>query len=171
MKVKSLPALLVMLAMTLSALGADEWKEVDEHFLLTIPSNWKRDKGQPIDSNAGGYKGQNTELEFDEVGGFMYPKGKSESAIADLKKKEADPSLLKSGEEIWRVAGRLADFTNGRVDPELYGKRRFTNVAGLFIPYKNGEGYLSIWILYRSDKDLPVVKRVLRRVRWKEKDN
>lgn len=109
-------------------------------------------KPRPFDSNAGSYKGQRADLEFDEVFGLGYTAKKAEQKLQELERKRSNPKLLRKGEEIWRVDGRLADFWNDKVDPKVYGQRRFTNVATLFIPYRGEDGYLHIYILYQSER-------------------
>jgi hypothetical protein len=146
----------------------ERWKTVDEGFFITMPRDWKKQKVQPIDSNCGTYKTRNADLEFDEVFGLGYTTKKANTAVEALRKKEADPKLLKPGEEVWHLDGRIADFSNGRVDSAIYGQRRFTNVAGLHIPYENEPGYLHIFILYRGEEDLSVVRRVLQSIKWKK---
>ncbi len=164
-------ALLIVLGVSWSFLvhAEERWKVIDEGFKLKVPIDWKKQKLQPIDSNAGAYKSARADLEFDELFGLGYTTNKSQSAINELRKKEANPKLLKPGEEVWRVQGRLASFRCGKVDPKVYGHRRFTNVAGLFIPYEGKAGYLSIDVLYKSEQDLPTVRRVLQSVDWKPK--
>jgi hypothetical protein len=144
----------------------DQWKTVDEGFRMTIPVSWQKQKVQPIDSNCGTYKGVTADLEFDEVFGLGYTVEESQAAIDDLVKKESDPKLLNPGEEVWHVDGRIARFWAGKADPKVYGERRFSNVARLHVPYAGEPGYLSIYILYESDKDLPTVRQVLRSLEW-----
>jgi len=163
------PALFFLISslLTLIAHAEEQWKVIDEGFLLTVPLDWQKQPVQPIDSNAGIYKSERTDLEFDEYFEFGGSTKHSQKAIDDLKKKEANPNLLKPNEEVWHVRGRLADFWNGNVDPKIYGQRRFSNVASLFIPYKGHKGqaaYLNSYILYKSEEDLPTVRRVLESV-------
>jgi hypothetical protein len=147
------------------------WKTVDEGFLMTIPVNWQKENARPIDSNAGIYKADTADLEFDEVFRLGYTEQKSRTQIDNLKKKEANPKLLEPGEEIWHVDGRIAHFWNGKFDPAVYGQRRFSNVAHLHVPYAGQPGYLSIDILYKGQKDLSTVRRVLKSVQWNKAPN
>ncbi len=148
--------------------GENSWKMVDEGFCMTIPQGWNKQKVQPIDSNCGTYKAETADLEFDEVFGFGYTAEKAQAQIDELKKEQVDSKLLKAGEEVWHIDGRIARFWIGKVDPKVYGKRRFSNVAELFVPYAGQAGYLSIFILYKGDKDLPTVRRVLQSIKWKK---
>jgi hypothetical protein len=167
-RMKTLGAILLLLVV-LVAQGDDGWTTVNEGFSMSVPKNWKRQKVQPIDSNCGTYRANTADLEFDEVYGLGYTKEKSQSAIEKLKQKEADPKLLKPGEEVWHVDGRIAHFISEKVDPQQYGKRRFSNVASLHVPYDGQPGYLEIYIFYKTDKDLPTVRKVLQSVKWKAK--
>ena len=162
-------AVIVLLLITSFAYAEDGWKTVDEGFCVTMPVSWQKQKVQPIDSNCGTYKAKTSDLEFDEVFGLGYTAEKAQSLIDELKKKEANPKLLKAGEEVWHVDGRIAHFWAGKLDPKEYGKRRFSNVASLHVPYAGEPGYLSIYIIYKSGEDLPTVKRVLRSIEWKKK--
>src|SRR5436853_2202696 len=116
-----------------STISEDRWKTVDEGFRMTMPSGWRRQKAQPIDSNCGIYRAERVDLEFDEVFGLGYTAEKARAAIEDLKKKETNPQLLKPGEEIWYVDGRIARFWIGKADKKEYGERRFSNVAQLHV--------------------------------------
>jgi len=147
--------------------GAESWKSVDEGFHMLVPTNWQRLDVRGIDSHVGAYKSETTDLEFDEVFGLGYTTNKSQAAIDKYKKKEANPKLLEEGEEIWHVDGRIARFWSGKVDPKVYGNRRFSNVAELHVPYAGEPGYLSIFILYKSEKDLPAARRVLQSLKWR----
>jgi hypothetical protein len=148
----------------------DGWRTVDVGFRMTIPSNWKKEKVYPIDSNCGTYRADTACLDFDEVY-IGYTIEKSQTAVATLKAKEADPKLLNLGEEIWHVDGRIADFSVGRTDPQQYGQGRLPNVAELFVPYPSQAGYLSIQIFFQSEPDLPAVRRVLHSIGWKRNEN
>jgi hypothetical protein len=161
-------AILSLLLIACFTYAQDGWKTVDEGFRMTIPVRWEKQKVQPIDSNCGSYKAQTADLEFDEVFGLGYTAERAQASIDDLKKKDANPKLLTTGEEVWHVDGRIARFWAGRVDPKVYGKRRFSNVATLHVPYAGQPGYLSIYILYKSDKDLATVRRVLESLEWKK---
>src|SRR5689334_2737061 len=90
------------------ARAEDGWKTVDEGFRMTVPVSWEKQKVQPIDSNCGTYKADTADLEFDEVYHLGYTAERSKALIDELKKKEANPKLLKPGEEIWHVGGRIA---------------------------------------------------------------
>jgi len=154
-------------AAALPSPAKEGWRTVDVGFRMTIPSNWQKEKVQGIDSNVGTYTADTATLEFDEV--YMsYTAEKAQAVIAELKKKEADSKLLKPGEDIWHIDGRIADFMIGEVDPKQNGERRFSNVAELFVPYPGQSGYLSISIYYQSEQDLPTVRRVLRSIEWKK---
>lgn len=162
------PAAILFLLVAFLAQAEDGWKTVDEGFRMNVPVGWQKQKVQPIDSNCGTYNAATADLEFDEVFGLGYTAEKAQTLIDDLKKKEANPKLLGPGEEVWHVAGRIARFWVGKVDSKVYGKRRFSNVADLRVPYAREPGYLSIYILYKSDKDLPTVRRVLQSLEWKK---
>ena len=166
MKAFAITAFLLVVSL---AHAKDGWKTVDEGFRMTVPVSWQKQKVQPFDSNCGTYRAATADLEFDEVFGLGYTVEKGQALIDDLKKKETNPKLLKPGEEIWHVDGRIARFWAGKVDPKVYGKQRFSNVADLHVPYAGEPGYLSIYILYKSDKDLPTVRRVLQSLEWKKK--
>jgi hypothetical protein len=164
------PCLAILFLIAISLVQAEDgWKTVDEGFRMTIPVSWQKQKVQPIDSNCGTYKAATADLEFDEVFGLGHTAERSQASIEELQKKEADPKLLKPGEEVWHVGGRIARFWSGEVDKKVYGERRFSNVASLHVPYAGEPGYLSIFILYESDKDLPTVRRVLQSLEWKKK--
>jgi len=163
-------AIIVLLLATFFVQAKEAWKTVDEGFLIKIPASWQKQKLHPIDSNCGAYKAATADLEFDEVIGLGYTAEKAQASIDDLKKKEADPKLLSPGEEVWHVDGRIARFWAEKVDPKVYGKRRFSNVARLHVPYAGQPGYLMVFILYKSDKDLPTVRQVLKSVEWKKQD-
>ena len=157
-----------MLLATFFGEAQERCKTVDEGFRITIPQDWARQDLHPIDSNAGSYVGETADLEFDEAFFLGGRPKRSNGAVKTLKKKERNPKLLKPGEEVWHVDGRIAHFYNGKVDPEIYGQRRFTNVASLYIPYEGTSGYLSVFILYQSAADLPIVRRALKSIEWKK---
>ncbi|MDR3457073.1 MAG: hypothetical protein P4N60_06475 [Verrucomicrobiae bacterium] len=162
-------AVIVLLLVVSLAYAEDKWKTVDEGFRVTMPASWQKQKVQPFDSNCGTYKAKTADLEFDEVFGLGYTAENSQSLIDELKKKETNPKLLRAGEEVWHINGRIARFVAGKLDPKVYGKRRFSNVAELYVPYASEPGYLSIYIIYKSDEDLPTVRRVLQSIEWKKK--
>lgn len=152
-----------------AAQGENRWKTVSEGFRLTIPWEWQKEKRRGIDSHVGKYRGKTAYLEFDEVYGLGYTNENALRFIEELKKKEADSKLLVPGEEVWHVNGKIAHFTRGNTDPKIYGDREFKNVAALFVPYEGEEGYLHVMIFYESDKDLPVIRRILASIEWEKK--
>jgi hypothetical protein len=162
-------ALTLLLFVSLVARAEDAWKTNNEGFHFATPVTWEKQDVQGIDSHVGAYKGPTADLEFDEVFGLDYTKEKARTMIDELKKKEADTKLLRTGEEVWHVDGRICSFRSGESDPNVYGKRRFTNVASLFVPYAEGDGYLSVLVFYQSNADLPTVRRVLQSIEWKKK--
>jgi len=166
---KIFAAMLLLVATV--AYGGDTWKSVDEGFRMMVPETWQKLNVRGIDSHVGAYKSETTDLEFDEVFGLGYTAERAQAAIEEYKKKEANPKLLKPGEEIWHVGGRIARFSSGTADPKVYGKRRFSNVAELHVPYAGKPGYLSIYILYKCEKDLPTARRVLQSLEWKPKSS
>jgi hypothetical protein len=135
---------------------------------MAVPADWEKVDVQGIDSHVGAYHGETADLEFDDVGVFFGPSPTKESkkAIKEFRRKEAHPKLLKPGEEIWHVDGRIALFWSGKADPNENGVRRFSNVAWLDIPYSDSRGYLYISIFYRSEEELPMVRRVLKSLEW-----
>ena len=141
------------------------WRTVDVGFRMTIPSNWQKEKVYPIDSNCGTYTSDKTCLDFDEVH-IGYTAERAQAAIDKLKKKEADKTLLNIDEEIWRVRGRIADFRLRKTDASPNGPQPFSNIATLVVPYSDKPGYLSIRIQFKSEDDLPTVRRVLKSVEW-----
>jgi hypothetical protein len=161
--------MIVLLLTACSTLPEERWKKVDEGFSFTIPVDWRKEKVKCYDSNCGTYKGKTAEFDFDEVFDLGYTVAKAQSSIDGLKQKEVDPKLLKPGEEVWHVDGRIAHFTAGNLDPEKYGKRRFSHVATLHVPYAGRPAYLFIYIIYKSEKDLVTVRRVLQSIEWKKK--
>jgi len=166
MKVSLAVAVGVMLA-TCSVQAQQQWRTVDEGgFRVTVPQDWKRKEVHNIDTHCGAYVADTADLEFDED--FLYRKQKTnDAAVDDLKKKERNPGLLVAGEELWHVDWRIADFFTGRVDPQIYGQRRFANVARLDVPYEGQPGHLIVLVFYKSEADLPTVRRVLRSMEWK----
>jgi hypothetical protein len=166
MKIK-LVIILLFSPFFICASAEERWKTVDEGFRMTIPASWEKQPEHGIDSNAGGYSGKTADLEFDEVRGLGYTEENSKSTIESLNSKLADPKKLAKGEEVWKVAGRIADFETGKLDPKIYGQRRFTNIASLHVPYANEPGYLEMYVIYESDKDMPTVRRVLQSIQWK----
>ncbi len=153
------------------AVHADtHWKIADEGFFISMPTNWIKRTVHGIDSHVGAYKSDSTDLEFDGVVGLGYTIAKSQAKIDELKKKEANPKLLSPDEEVWHIDGKICAFYFGKADTKVYGKRRFTNVAELFVPFAGEPAYLSVFIFYQSEKDLPTVRQVLKSIRWKKKD-
>lgn len=162
-----LATLILSLLIATTSLGAEKtWAKVDEGFQFLLPPDWKQKKVQGIDSHVGNYQGTSAYLEFDEVFGLGYTKERAQEVIDDLKKKEADAKLLKPGEEVWHVDGRIARFTFSMVDPRVFGQREYPNVASLFIPYDGQAGYLSVDLFYASEDYLPIVRRILKSFTW-----
>jgi hypothetical protein len=143
------------------------WQTVDEGFRFKIPADWKKMEVQGTDSHCGRYRGKTAFLEFDEVTGLGWTADKSRSKTAEFTAKEKDPPLLNRGEQIWRLNGRVASFTAEKADSETYGKREFTNVARLFIPYEGEPAYLNVLVFFRNESDLPVVRRILESIEWR----
>jgi len=158
---------LLLLALVIAARAEGEWKTVDLGFVLSVPPDWEQVKERGIDSYVGRLKSKDAELTFDEAGSFMYSAGEARLAVANLKRKARNPKLLKVGEEIWIVDGRVADFSIRKPD-FAYGVPPFTNVATLFVPYKGSGGSLSIAIFYRSKDGELTARRILQSVVWKK---
>ncbi len=144
----------------------EPWVKVDEGLQFLVPPDWKKQKSQGIDSHVGRYSGPSAYLDFDEVFLLGYTVEQSQKKIDDLKKQEADPKLLKAGEEVWRVNGQIAGFTVAKVDPKIFGEREYPNVASLFVPYAGKPGYLSVHLFYANEKNLPTVRRMLQSFTW-----
>ena len=159
--------LLIGLLTPCFAAAGDPWKPVDDGFHFRIPKDWVKKNVRGIDSHVGEYRGKTAYLEFDEVGGLGYTNERAQTFADKLKEREANAKLLSSGEEIWHVNGRIADFSAGKVDPKIYGDREYPNVACLFVPYVGQAGYLQVLIFYKDDSDLPVVRGILKSIRWK----
>lgn len=165
-----LTAFIVPLLIATTVLGAEQpWRKIDEGFQFLVPPDWAQSKVQGIDSHVGVYRGTSAYLEFDEVFGLGYTNEKGEKVIDDLKRKEADTKLLKPGEEVWHVDGRIARFTFSKVDPKVFGQREYSNVASLFIPYDGRAGYLSVHLFYAGEDYLPTVRRILKSFTWPRK--
>jgi len=154
---------------TVSATADPRWLKVDEGFHFLIPSDWKNMDARGIDSHVGRYEGPRAYLVFDELFGLGYTVERSREAVTDLLKKEADGRLLKAGEEVWRVDGRIAHFTFSKVDASTYGNREHQNVATLFVPYDGQAGYLSVQLFYADEDYLPTVRLILRSLTWPKK--
>jgi len=162
-----IPTLVISLLISSTVVGAEtKWSRIDEGFQFLIPPDWKQEKVQGIDSHVGRFCGDNAYLEFDEVFGLGYSKTKTREVIEDLKKKERDAKLLCSGEEVWYVDGRIACFTFSKVDPKVFGRRGYSNVASLFVPYEGEDGYLSVHLFYASEDYLPTARRLLKTFTW-----
>ncbi len=142
------------------------WLKVDEGFQFLIPSDWKDKEARGIDSHVGDYVGPRAYLEFDEVFGLGYTVERSQNAVENLKKKEADASLLKPGEVVWHVDGHIALFTSSKVDPKTFGNREYPNVASLFVPYEGEPGYLSVHLFYADYDYLRTASQILRSFTW-----
>ena len=163
MKIPTAIALLLVVAFV----HAEEcWKVVDEGFRLTIPDSWQKKEVKGIDSHCGSYSGNSADMEFDEVDSLLCPVEAARSFVDELKKKDADPKMLEPNEEIWHIDGRIARFCAEKADPEVYGKRRFSNVARLEVSYADEGGSLRVLIFYKDDKDLPTARKVLQSIVW-----
>jgi hypothetical protein len=149
--------------------GQEGWKTVDEgSFRITVPQNWKRQEVHPIDTHAGAYAADTADLEFVEDFRFYKTNDNANAAaVESLKNKERNPKLLLGGEEVWHVDWRVGHFFAGKVDPQIYGQRRFANVARFDVPYEGDPGQLTVLIFYQSEADLPIVRWVLRSIEWK----
>ncbi len=162
--------LLLLLCLASAALAAEpEWQVIDEGFLFSLPRDWKKEEVRGIDSHVGKYVGKTAYLEFDGVYGLGLTVEETASRIEELKKKEAKPALLKKDEEVWRVDGRIARFEFGKIDPKRFGTREYQNFAHLHIPIEGDPAYLTIYVFYASESDLPTVRRILKSVRWPKK--
>lgn len=149
--------------------GQEAWKIVDEGFHMTVPSSWKRQRGRPAELKSGVYKSKTAEMKFDEFQDLGQTVAQTQARVNALKKKAANPKLMKPGEEIWRIDGRIALFWIGRADPAQHGKLRFANVASLYVPCVEQAAYLSIRVIYRDEADLPTVRRALESIEWEKK--
>ena len=158
-------AVFLFLLLACFAYAEDGWKTVDEGFRMTIPVTWEKQKVQCTDSNCGTYKAPTADLNFDEDGRYYQPAW-AQAEIDELKKQEANPKLLKPGEEIWRVDGRVCRFSTSKIDPAKNVGRRFSNAAILSVPYPGLDSHLTLYINYKSDDDLPTVRRILKSVGW-----
>lgn len=154
---------------TITPTSDSRWLKVDEGFQFLIPSDWKDKEARGIDSHVGQYGGPRAYLEFDELFGLGHTVEQSQEAIDDLSKKEADPRLLKAGEEVWHVDGRIARFTFSKVDPKVFGKREHANVASLFVPYGSQPGYLSVYLFYSDEDYLQTARQILQSFTWPKK--
>jgi hypothetical protein len=159
-------AVAVLLLLTTVSYAADDWQLVDEGFRFRLPSDWKKVNRRGIDSHVGEYRGRTAYLEFDEVYGLGNTVEQSAEATKQWAAAEADPTLLKPGEEIWRLDGRIARFSLEKVDAEIYGKREFQFVARLSVWYAGKPAGLGVYVFYESEKDLPTVRRILRSFEW-----
>lgn len=162
----SVVATLIMSA--LIAHAEERCRLADEGFMINIPESWKKIKVKGIDSHVGQYSAETMDMHFDEVSSLLCSKESARSFVGEMKKKEADRRLLESGEEIWHVDGKIARFRTQKVDPEVYGERRFSNVASLEVAYEDEGGSLSIDIFYKNPEDLPTVRKVLQSITWKK---
>ena len=77
--------------------------------------------------------------------------------------------LLKAGEVVWHVDGRIALFSASKVDQKTFGNREYSNVASLSVPYDGQAGYLSVHVFYADDDYLETVSEILRSFTWPEK--
>jgi len=146
--------------------GDGRWLRVDEGFQFLIPSDWKDKEARGIDSHVGCYAGPRAYLEFDELFGLGYTVERSQKAVEDLRVKEANPKLLKAGEVVWHLDGRIALFTSAKVDQKIFGNREYPNVASLFVPYEGKPGYLSVHLFYADDDYFETVSQILRSFTW-----
>jgi hypothetical protein len=149
--------------------GDSRWLKVDEGFQFLMPADWKDKEARGIDSHVGRYAGPRAYLEFDELFGLGHTVERSQKVIDDLKRKEADPKLLKAGEVVWHVDGRIALFTSSKVDQKTFGNREYPNVASLYVPYEGQPGYLSVHVFYADDEYFETVSQILRSFRWPKK--
>ena len=146
--------------------AGDRWKKVDEGFRMTIPQEWKKKKLRCVDGNCGAYLAKTVELHFDEVYGLGYTKENVQVIVDNLRRQEINPELLVKGEEIWHVGGRIGLFYIDQVAPKTWGESGFVNRAGMRIPHPEWAGTLSIFVLYKDDKDLPTIRRVFQSLDW-----
>jgi hypothetical protein len=144
------------------------WRTVNVGFRMTIPADWEKERVVPMDSNCGGFEGETVHLEFDEVYyGMVAGTGTNTPAVIDvLRKKQANPKFLRAGEEIWQLDGRFADFIIGKVEPT--SGQAFTNMARLSVPYPDQSGYLAVYLYYQSERDVPILRRILQSIEWKK---
>jgi hypothetical protein len=161
--------ILAVLAVGSVLRAADRWKMVDDGFRMVIPWDWEKRPARGIDSHVGEYRGKKAYIEFDEVCGLGYTAAKANAFIAQLRKKEADRSLLKADEDVWRIDGRLAHVTIGSVDRQIYGVREFANVAHMFVPYEGDDCYLEVIVFFDSKKERDDAVRILRSIKWPKK--
>jgi hypothetical protein len=170
---KKMKAVLLLASLTvLHALSASEaWQVIDDGFRFRLPREWTKIPVRGYDSHVGQYRASTAVLEFDEVTAYGESVEKTASYIESLKKKEADASLRTSGEEIWRVDGRIATVTFGTVDPKVYGKREFPLVASMSVPYPGEPAGLGVRIFYSSPQEEALVRSILRSFQWPKKPN
>jgi hypothetical protein len=140
-----------------------EWQQVDHGPRFKIPSDWVKVGESGIDSNGGGYSGDAMHLNFDEVFGLGFGQDDARKALAKLKEKRRNQRSLAPNEEIWKLGGRLAEFSLEK--PSKDGSARFGNKARLYIPYEEVPGYLVIIIEYRDASNLETVREIFRSVR------
>jgi hypothetical protein len=166
-------SLLTLTALTLfHTLNASEaWQVVDEGFRFRLPKEWTKIPVRGIESHVGEYRALTATLEFDEVVAYGESADKTAFYIESLKKKEADASLRKAGEEIWRIDGRVATVTFSEADPKVYGKREFPLVASMSVPYPNEPAGLGVRIFYSSPEGEALVRSILRSFQWPLKPN
>ena len=162
-------AIIAFVCLAVAARSEDRWKTIDEGFLITVPWSWHKGNGRAIDSNAATYRGKTGEMDFDEVYGLGYTIDECRARIEKLKQKEANPKIRETGEEIWHVDGRIADFSCGAVDPKVFGVRPFKRVAQLHVPYEGEAAFLYVAIFYDAESDLATARQILRSITWKRK--
>lgn len=153
------------------AVAGDGWQTVDEGFRFSLPQDWKKEEVRGIDSHVGKYVGNTAYLIFDGVHGLGLTVKETERVIKDLQKKEVTPTLLKTGQEIWRVGGRIASFEIGEVDSKRVGREGYRRFALLHVPTPGEPAYLQVYIMYSSTTDLPTIRRILMSFRWPNEPN
>lgn len=180
---------IVILIFLFSCVGIARTEEIEVHvhdnFSFRLPPDWRKVEAkkpkskfgpvieiQTIDSrHVGEYRGKNASLEFLEgdtifvQGGTTDPEG-LQLDIGQWKKKEANPKLLDAGEEIWRINGRVAQVVFKKTDLYTHELRGFANLARLSMIKEDGASALAFQVFYKSDKELPIVRKILQSINW-----
>ena len=143
------------------------WKTVDEGFLISVPSEWRKKKVEGIDSVVGQYRGEGMDLSYDWVSGLNYTFEDSAEAAEMLRKFAAAPDTLPRGEQVWDLDGRLVRYRGGDLPSTPKGDEKYRKFAEIFVPFEGEGSYLSVRVLYRDEGDVVIARHMLKSIRWK----